>query len=53
MLSLEDTDAAINRAEQYLRRNEEASAAVKDKVAFKADFDDVDDRDVKFAAMEK
>ena len=53
MLSLKDTDVAINRAEQYMHRNEEASAAVKDKVTFKADVDDVEDRNIKFAAMEK
>ena len=37
MLTLEDTDVAIERAEQYLHRSDGAGAAVKDKVAFKAD----------------
>ena len=45
MLTLEDTDVAIKRAEQYLHRSDAAGAAVKDKVAFKADVDDAEDRD--------
>ena len=53
MLTLEDTDVAIKRAEQYLHRSDGTGAAVKDKVAFKADVDDVEDRDIKIAAMEK
>ena len=53
MLTLEDTDVAIKRAEQYLHHGNEAGAAVKDKVAFKADVGDAGDRDAKFAAMEK
>ena len=53
MLTLEDTDVAINRAEQYLHRCDGAGAAVKDKVAFKADVGDAEAPDAKFAAMEK
>ena len=40
MLSLKDTDVAINRAEQYLHCSDGAGAAIKDKVAFKADVGD-------------
>ena len=36
MLTLEDTEVAIKRTEQYLHRNDGAGAAVKDKVALKA-----------------
>ena len=43
MLTLEDTAVAIKRAEQYLHRNDGAGAAVKDKVAFKADVGDAED----------
>ena len=53
MLTLEDTDVAIKRAEQYLHRSDEAGAAVKNKVAFKADVGDAGDRDARFDAMEK
>ena len=53
MLTLEDTEVAIKRAEQYLHRNDGEGAAVKDKVAFKADIGDSEDPDAKFAAMEK
>ena len=53
MLTLEDTDVAIKRAEQYLHRSDGAGAAVKDKVAFKADVGDTEDRDAKLAAMEE
>ena len=43
MLTLEDTDAAIKRAEQYLHRNEDAGADNKDKkVVFKADVEDAE-----------
>ena len=53
MLTLEDTDVAIKRAEQHLHRSDGAGAAVKDKVAFKADVGDAEAPDAKFAAMEK
>ena len=53
MITLEDTDVAIKRAEQYLHRSDGAGAVVKDKVAFKADVSDAEDRDAKFAAMEE
>ena len=53
MLTLEDTDIAIKRAEWYLHRSNEAGAVVKDKVAFKADVGDAEDRDAKIAAMKK
>ena len=53
MLTLEDTDVAIKRAEQYLHHNDGAGAAVKDKVALKADVGFAEDPDAKFAAMEK
>ena len=43
MLTLEDTDVAIKRAEQYLHRNEDAGADNKDKkVVFKADVEDAE-----------
>ena len=45
MLTLEDTDVAIKRAEQHLHRSDGAGAAVKDKVAFKADVSDAEDPD--------
>ena len=44
---------AWKKAEQYLHRCDGAGAAVKDKVAFKADVGDAEDPDAKFAAMEK
>ena len=53
MLTLEDTEVAIKRAEQYLHRNDGEGAAVKDKVALQADVGDAEDPDAKFAAMEK
>ena len=53
MLSLEDTDVAIKRVEQYLHRSDQACAAVKDKVAFREDVGDAEDRESKFAAMEE
>jgi hypothetical protein len=53
MLTLEDTDVAIKRAEQYLHLSDGAGAVIKDKVAFKADVGDDEDRDAKFAAMEE
>ena len=53
MLTLEDNDVAIKRAEQYLHHNDGAGAAVTGKVAFKADVSDAEDPDAKFAAMEK
>ena len=43
----------MKRAKQYLHCSEEAGAAVKDKVAFKADVGDAEDCDAKLAAMEK
>ena len=43
MLTLEDTDVAIKRAEQYLHRIEDAGADNKDKkVVFKADVEDAE-----------
>jgi hypothetical protein len=42
MLTLEDTQVAIKRAEQYLHRSDGAGAAVKDKVALKADVGDAE-----------
>ena len=43
MLTLEYTDVAIKRAEQYLHRNEDAGADNKDKkVVFKADVEDAE-----------
>jgi hypothetical protein len=53
MLTLEDTDVAIKRAEQYLHRSDGAGAAVKDRVVFKVDISDAEGRDAKFAAMEE
>jgi len=53
MLTLEDTDVVIKRAEQYLHRSDEAGTVIKDKVAFKADISDAEDGDAKFAAMEE
>jgi hypothetical protein len=53
MLTLEDTEVAIKRAEQYLHRSDGAGTVIKDKVAFKADISDAEDRDAKFAAMEE
>ena len=52
MLTLEDTEVAIKRAEQYLRCDG-AGTVIKDKVAFKADISNAEDRDAKFAAMEE
>jgi len=41
MLTLEDTDVAIKRAEQYMHRNDDTGANNKDKkVVFKADVED-------------
>ena len=43
MLTLEDTDVAIKRAEQYMHRNDDAGADNKDKkVVFKADVEDAE-----------
>ena len=53
MLTLEDRDVTIKRAEQYLHRSDGAGAVVKDKVAFKADVSDAEDKDAKFIAMEE
>ena len=53
MLALGDADMAIKRAEQYLHRSDRAGAVVKDKVAFKADVSDAEDKDAKFIAMEE
>ena len=53
MMTLEDTDVAIKRAEKYLYHSDGAGSAIKNKVAFKADVGDAEDRDAKFAAMEK
>lgn len=53
MLTLEDTDVAIKRAEQYLHRNEDAGADKDKKVAFKADVEDAESaQSEKFAALE-
>lgn len=53
MLTPEDTDDAIKHEEQYLHLSNEAGAPVKDKVAYKADVGNAEDRNAKFAAMQK
>jgi hypothetical protein len=53
MMTLEDTDVAIKRAEKYLYHSDGAGSAIKNKVAFKADVGDAEDRDAKFAARTK
>ena len=53
IVTFEDTDVAIKRDEQYLPRSNEAGAAVKNKVALKADVGDAEDRDARGAAMEE
>jgi hypothetical protein len=50
MLTLDDTDAAIKRAEQYLHRNDDAGEDTKDKVAFAAGVGN--DQDAKLVALE-
>ena len=53
MLTLDDTDTAIKRAEQHLHRNEGAGEDTKEKVAFAADVGKDTTQDAKLAALEE